>query len=149
MCRVTVIAGSCGRRKVSAAKPTGCRHLTGNWSFRKSLPWSSAVSRAHRCSFVDAFMPWRRGISDDSQRVADSNRRCFRSSSSWQLVIRRTRRRSCISGGWQSPLNQSACRSTSNQLQRSLFSGNISKLTFFLPKCFQLLGSFCTLCTVV
>jgi len=48
------------------------------------------------------------------QRVADSNRRRLQSSSSSQLVIRRTRLSTvgdhAVSGGWKPPLEQSAAR---------------------------------------
>ena len=49
-------------------------------------------------------------LSDYVQRVANSNRRRLRSSSSWQLVIGRTRLWSCVSDGWKPPLEQSAAR---------------------------------------
>jgi len=88
-----------------------------------------------------------RYLSDYIQRVADSNCRRLRSSSSSQLVIRRTRQ------WWLSTVGDRAfpvvgsrlCRPTSPQLQRWLFYGTVSKLICFpdnfLPKCFSVSSS--------
>ena len=81
-----------------------------------------------------------RYLSDYIQRVADSNRRRLRSSSSSQLVIRRTRLSSCQrSIGSRLDLEQSAAwrHSPSTFV---VFFGIVSKLTFstdhFVPNCF-------------
>ena len=50
----------------------------------------NASTSSWLCSSTDACMVWRH-LSDHIQLVADSNRRRLRSSSSMQLVIRRTR----------------------------------------------------------
>jgi len=84
-----------------------------------------------------------RYLSDYIQRVADSNRRRLRSSSSSQLVIRRTAVhcwRSCVSGGWKPPLEQSAARRHlssnayffRNRLKTYLFSPSFSSIFRFL-----------------
>jgi len=86
-----------------------------------------------------------RHLSDYIQSVAVFNRRRLRSSSSSQLVIRRTRLSTV--GDRAFPVADAApgtvCRPTSPQLQRCLFFENASKLIsfpdHFLPNCFRLL----------
>jgi len=88
-------------------------------------PSLAAVSGTHRiissrlCSFTDGLAS--RYLSDYIQRVADSNRRRLRSSSSSQLVIRRTRvcpLSAIVRFRWLEAASGTVCRRTSPQLQR-------------------------------
>jgi len=86
-----------------------------------------------------------RYLSDYIQRVSVSNRRRLRSSSSSQLVIRRTRLSTVGDRAFRLPdaASVTVCHPTSPQLQRCLFFETASKLIsfpdHFLPNCFRLL----------
>jgi len=84
-----------------------------------------------------------RYLSDYIQSVAVFNCRRLRSSSSSQLVIRRTRLSTVDDRAFPVAASGTVCRPTSPQLQRCMFSETASKLISFpdhlLPNCFRFL----------